>query len=111
MSVCVFTDQINEHAMGGACSMHGEVRNACKIFVGSLKASAHFRSLGVSGTIRELWFGQKRGRGFFIQHRVLSGSGVHQSSYTVGQWVPWALSLGESDRGMRLTIHLHIVPK
>jgi hypothetical protein len=63
MLLCVFTDQTDEHAMGGACSMHGEVRNACKIFFGSLKANAHFRNLGVSGTIRELWF-DERGRGF-----------------------------------------------
>jgi hypothetical protein len=44
--------------------MHGEVRNACKIFVGSLKANAHFRNLGISGTIRELWFDEKRDRVF-----------------------------------------------
>lgn len=93
MLLCVFADQINEHAMEGACSIYGEVRNACKIFVGSLKANAHFRSLSVSGTIRGLWFDARRGRGFFLQHRVLSGSGAHQS-YTVGQWVLWALSLG-----------------
>jgi hypothetical protein len=61
MLLCVFNDKINEHAMGGACSMHGEVRNTCKISVGSLKANVHFKSLGVSGTIRELWLDEKRG--------------------------------------------------
>jgi hypothetical protein len=27
------------------------------------------------------------------------------------QWVPWALSLGESGWGMKLTTHLHLVPR
>jgi hypothetical protein len=46
--------------------MHGDVRNSCIIFVGNLKVNSHFRSLGVSGTIRELWFDEKRDRGFFF---------------------------------------------
>jgi hypothetical protein len=53
MLVCVLNDQINEHAAGGTCSMHGEVRNACKILVGNMKAKGHFRRLAVSGVIRE----------------------------------------------------------
>jgi hypothetical protein len=28
------SDQIKEGKMGGACSAHGEMRNACKVFVG-----------------------------------------------------------------------------
>jgi hypothetical protein len=45
---------------------------------------------------------------FSLHHRVQNGSGTPQPPI---QWVPGALSLGYSGRGMKLTTHIHLVPR
>jgi hypothetical protein len=37
--------------MGGACSMHGEVRNVYDILIGKSKGRDHSGDVGVDGTI------------------------------------------------------------
>jgi hypothetical protein len=37
--------------MSGACSTHGEMRNAYKIFVGKSEGRTHMEDLGVGGII------------------------------------------------------------
>jgi hypothetical protein len=49
-----------------------------------------------------------RAENFSPRHRVLTGSGAHQPPI---QWVPRALSLGRSGRGVKLTTHFHLVPR
>jgi hypothetical protein len=46
---------------------------------------------------------------FSLHHRVQNGSVAHPASYTMD--VPGALSLGYSGRGVKLTTHLHLVPR
>jgi hypothetical protein len=43
-----------------------------------------------------------RGKIFFL-HRVQTGSGAHPASYGIGG--------RESSRGVKLTLHLHLVPR
>jgi hypothetical protein len=49
-----------------------------------------------------------RDRDFSLLHHVQTGSGAHQTSYPVGTG---DLSLGVKWTGMKLTSHLHLVPK
>jgi hypothetical protein len=45
---------------------------------------------------------------FFFNHRVQTGSGAHQPPI---QWVPVLFPWGLGGRGVKLTTHLHLVPR
>jgi len=42
--------------MGGACSMYGWKRGACRLLVGSLRERDHLKDIGVDGMIMFQWF-------------------------------------------------------
>jgi hypothetical protein len=53
-------------------------------------------------------FPDKDKRFFSLLHDVQTGSGVHPASYTVGTRASFQKLSG---RGMKLTTHLHLVPR
>jgi hypothetical protein len=53
-------------------------------------------------------FDCRNGRGCFLRHRVQTGSVVHQPPI---QWVPRSLFSRVKRRGVKLTTHLHLVPR
>jgi hypothetical protein len=66
-------DEVNE-----AYSAHGEMRNACKILIGSLKKRDHMEDLGVDRSIVLKWIIGKLGRRVclgFCWFRIGTGGG------------------------------------
>lgn len=50
-----------------------------------------------------------KGKTFSLLQDMQTGSGAHPASYSMG--ITRVLSQGQSRSGMKLTIHLHLVPR
>jgi len=48
---------------------------------------------------------------FYFHRRVQTGSGTQPASYPMGNRVAGALSLRENGLNVKLTIHLHLMPR
>jgi hypothetical protein len=62
-----------------------------------------------AGRSRFLGFDSRRGLGIFLC-TTASRTALGPTQPLI-QWVPWALSLGWSGRSVKLTTHLHLLPR
>jgi hypothetical protein len=52
---CYYKDQIQKSEMSGACSAHGELRSAYRIFYGKSEGKKPLEELGLDGSLAFKW--------------------------------------------------------